>query len=171
MQTIRKLVDKVIEYICISFVAVMTILVTWQVITRYFLKNPSTITEQLSKYMFVWLVLLASAYVFGKREHMNVVFIKEKFSGKTRFAIEIISEMIILIFAVGVLVIGGYKNTLLTMTQKDSALPITIGCVYIMLPVCGVLTTFYSVCNIVDIVKVYYKNKIEKVEKHEIVGS
>lgn len=159
MQTIRKFVDKVIEFICIAFVGIMTILVTWQVITRYFFKQPSAITEQLSKYMFVWLVLLGSAYVFGKREHMSMVFIKEKFTGRAAVTVDIIVELIVVIFALGVLVIGGYKNTMLTMGQSDSALPITIGMIYIMLPISGVLTMFYGICNIFKIAKGFSKQE------------
>ncbi|AOY77646.1 TRAP transporter small permease [Clostridium formicaceticum] len=162
MQTIRKFVDKIIELICITFVGAMTALVTWQVVTRYFFKNPSVITEQLSKYMFVWLVLLASSYVFGKREHMSIVFIKEKFTGSTGLVVDIIIELIIIAFALGILVLGGYKNVLLTMTQQDSVLPIKIGVLYGMLPVCGVLTTFYSLCNIIDIAKGFFKKEALK---------
>ncbi|MFZ5967712.1 MAG: TRAP transporter small permease [Bacillota bacterium] len=164
MHTLRKFVDKVIELICIAFVGIMTALVTWQVITRYFFKEPSAITEQLSKYMFVWLVLLAAAYVFGKREHMSIVFIKEKFTGRAGLMIDIVIELIVMAFAFGILVFGGYKNTLLTMTQQDSVLPVTIGVIYGMLPVCGALTTFYSVCNIIDIAKGFSKKEAPKAE-------
>lgn len=158
MQTIRKYTDKVIEYICISFIAIMTTLVTWQVITRYFLKSPNAYTEQICKYMFIWLVLLASAYVFGKKEHMSIVFLREKFTGSAAVKVNIIIELIVIIFAIGVLVIGGFNNTLLTMSQSDSVLPITIGMIYVMLPISGLLTVMYSICNIMDILN----GKLEK---------
>ena len=160
MQIIRNIVDKAIEVICIAFVGIMTILVTWQVFTRYALKSPSTFTEQLSKYMFVWLVLLGSAYVFGKREHMSMEFIKDKFKGRVRVTVDIVIELIIMGFAIGILVYGGYKNTLLTMTQQDSALPIKIGLVYAMLPISGVITAFYSICNIISFSKGFSRQEV-----------
>ena len=164
MEAIRKYVDKIIEFICIAFIGIMTALVTWQVITRYFFKSPSAITEQTSKYMFVWLVLLGTAYVFGKREHMSMVFIQEKFTGRTAVTVNIIIELIVIAFALGVLVIGGYRNTLLTMTQSDSALPITIGMIYVMLPISGLLTVFYGICNIFKIAKSSSKEEALKTE-------
>ena len=164
METLRKYVDKIIEYICIAFIGIMTLLVTWQVITRYVFKSPSAITEQTSKYMFVWLVLLGTAYVFGKREHMSMVFIQEKFTGRTAVIVNIIIELIVIAFAYGVLVMGGYKNTLLTMSQSDSALPITIGMIYVMLPISGLLTVFYGICNIFKIAKSASKEKALKAE-------
>ena len=45
METLRKGLDKVLEFICCILLALMTILVTWQVVSRYVLNNPSTITE------------------------------------------------------------------------------------------------------------------------------
>ncbi|MBB6214390.1 TRAP-type C4-dicarboxylate transport system permease small subunit [Anaerosolibacter carboniphilus] len=164
MEAIRKIVDKVLEFICIAFVGIMTGLVSWQVITRYFFKAPSAISEQLSKYMFIWLVLLASAYVFGKREHMSILFIKEKFTGSISMVVDMIIELIVMAFALGILVFGGYKNVLLTMAQQDSALPITIGVIYAMLPICGVLITFYSLCNIVSIAKGFSDREVPKAE-------
>ncbi|KEI03164.1 hypothetical protein ADU90_04010 [Clostridium botulinum] len=170
MKSIRKVIDKFIEWICIFFIGTMTILVTWQVITRYFFKKPSAISEQLSKYMFVWLVLLASAYVFGKREHMAIVFLKEKFSGIQRCIIEVICEIVIFIFAGSILFYGGFKNTLLTLTQRDSALPITIGCIYIMIPICGFIIMFYSICNICDVIKTFSKCDKKSINKKNNFG-
>lgn len=159
MRIMRRIIDKTIEFICIFLIGTMTVLVTWQVITRYFFKSPSAVSEQLSKYMFVWLVLLASAYVFGKREHMSIVFLKNKLIGFKRCLIEIISEIIIMIFSSQILLFGGFRNTLLTLTQHDSALPVTIGQIYIIIPICGIIIVFYSVCNILDFIKALLHNK------------
>ena len=52
MKVLRKVIDKITEIIASLILAVMTILVTWQVITRFVLKAPSTITEALAKYLF-----------------------------------------------------------------------------------------------------------------------
>ena len=39
METLRKRLDKVLEFICCTLLALMTILVTWQVVSRYVLKS------------------------------------------------------------------------------------------------------------------------------------
>ena len=63
MENIKNILNKIIEIFCIAIMGIMTILVTWQVITRYFFNNPSVVTEQTSQYLFVWLVMYGSAYV------------------------------------------------------------------------------------------------------------
>ena len=67
MNKLRNTLNKVIEVICITLLAFMVVLGTWQIITRYVLNNPSTVSEDLLIYSFVWMSLLGSAYVFGKK--------------------------------------------------------------------------------------------------------
>ena len=153
MNKIRYFVDKLTEALACVILALMTILVTWQVFTRFVLKNPSTITEALAKYLFVWLVLVTAAYVIGKREHMALEFFISRFSLKTRLVCGIISEIVIFVFVSIVLVYGGGYIALHAMNQMDSALPVPVGIVYLALPVAGVLSAFYSLCNIIDLSK------------------
>uniref|UniRef100_UPI002602E668 TRAP transporter small permease n=1 Tax=Fusobacterium sp. TaxID=68766 RepID=UPI002602E668 len=114
-------------------------------------KDPSTISEELISYSFAWMSMFAASYVFGKRDHMRMVFFVEKFSKKEQIYIGILSEIVILLFAFGVLVCGGKAITELTMTQISPALRISMGYVYSVLPTCGVITSIYSILNIKDL--------------------
>ena len=67
MESAKRILDRIIEWVCVVLLAVMTILVTFQVVVRYFFNSPNAYTESLSKYMFVWMVMYGSAYVFGLR--------------------------------------------------------------------------------------------------------
>ena len=89
MEKMKKLFDRVLEVSCIALMSVMTILVTYQVITRYIFNKPSAVSEVLARYMFVWMVLLGAAYVFGLREHMNIPFVKDKLPPRGRIVCDI----------------------------------------------------------------------------------
>ena len=95
MEKMKKLFDRVLEVSCIALMSVMTILVTYQVITRYIFNKPSAVSEVLARYMFVWMVLLCAAYVFGLREHMNIPFVKDKLPPRGRIVCDIAGEMCI----------------------------------------------------------------------------
>lgn len=153
MDKIRKFVDNIVEKLSAGILGVMTLLVTWQVITRFVFKAPSTITEALAKYMFLWLVMVTAAYVIGKRDHMNLQFFVNRFSEKTQAMLGIVSEAVILLFVLIVLGYGGGFIALNAMQQMDSALPVPIGVVYLALPACGILSAFYAICNINDLLK------------------
>lgn len=152
MESLRNGLDKIIEIFCIILMSFMTILVTWQVITRYVFNNPSAVTEQLCQYLFIWLVLFGSAYIFGKREHMQITFIKEKLPERIGIVCDILQEGTIFIFTLGVLVIGGYLSVIKQMVQFDAALQIPIGIVYAAIPISGVFILFYSIFNIKKII-------------------
>lgn len=153
MNAIRNTLNKVLMVVSSSIMAIMTILVTWQVITRFVLNSPSTITEALAKYLFIWLVMITSAYIVGKRDHMNLQFFINTLSEGKKRILAIISEIVIFIFSTTVLLYGGGYISMNAMTQMDSALPVPVGVIYLALPVGGALCAFYALCNIVDLVK------------------
>ena len=84
METLRKGLDKVLEFVCCVLLGLMTIFATWQVASRYVFNKPSTVTEELVLICFVWMGLLGAAYVFGKQEHMRMSFLVDKLSEKNQ---------------------------------------------------------------------------------------
>ena len=163
MQVLRKGLDKVLEFTCCLLLALMTIFATWQVASRYILNNPSTVTEELVLISFVWMGLLGAAYVFGKQEHMAMTFLFDKFSQKSQDKIKLFYEIVIMIFALLVLVFGGWNMSQLSMEQLSSSLQIPMGYIYLALPLSGIITVIYNILNICEIVNKSSvdKNKIE----------
>lgn len=153
MEKLKSLVDKLMECLCIVLMSVMTILVTWQVFTRYVLNKPSAASEVLAKYLFVWLVISAAAYVFGKREHMCITFLKDKIPINVKNIVDIIIELVILIFAGLVMLKGGLSMTMAQMVQIDATIKIPMGVIYSVIPISGTITVFYSIYNIIQICK------------------
>ncbi|MCW9716186.1 MULTISPECIES: TRAP transporter small permease [Avibacterium] len=153
---IKKIIDRLLEGICIFIVALMTILITYQVVSRYVFNSPSAVSEILSRYLFVWLILFAGAYVFGLREHMEIAFLKNKLSAKGQIIANTIAELAIAAFAIGVMIFGGYSATLRQMFQLDSALQIPMGFIYSAIPISGILIVFYVICNLI---KFYQPNE------------
>lgn len=150
--TVRYYLDKVMRVFNVVVFTVLTLLTGWQVITRYLLDNPSTWSEELASYLFAWITLLGAAYVFGKREHMNIPIIVDLLSSKSQKILAIINETIVLIFAVVILIYGGYEITALTMGQMSSSLPVTMGYFYLSVPISGVFTAIYCLLNIYDLI-------------------
>lgn len=153
MEGIRKGLDKLILFICVVLFMLMTVVGTYQILVRYVFKSPSTISEELISYSFAWMSMFAASYIFGKRDHMRMVFFIEKFTKNAQKTVAIITEIVILLFALGVLVGGGSYITSLSMTQMTPALKISMGYIYLVIPVCGIMTSIYSVLNIVDLMK------------------
>lgn len=149
MERIIKLLNRVLETVCIFIFAFIVIVGTYQIVTRYVFNSPSTTSEELLTYSFTWLALLSAALVFGKREHMAMSFLYDKFSDNSRKVISIVNELFVLIFAAIVLIYGGISITRLTATQVTASLGIPMSYVYVVVPLSGFITAFYSIVNII----------------------
>ncbi len=154
MLVFRKALDRVLMVICVVLFIEMTIVGSYQIITRYFFNSPSTISEELVTYSFTWLSILSAAYVVGKRGHLAMAFFVNKFKGKSRVFLDMFSEVLIVGTAVLLLIYGGYVMALENSSQLTASLGISMGLMYTVLPLSGVLMSLYALLNIVDLLKV-----------------
>ena len=151
LHKIRKNIDTALSSVCIFLFAVMVVVGTYQIVTRFVFNRPSTISEELLTYTFAWMAMLASSYVFGKRDHMKMSFLVDKLPAEKRRILDIVIEGLLVLFAAAVLIYGGFTIMNLTMTQKTASLAISMGIVYAVMPLSGILITFYGILNITDL--------------------
>lgn len=159
MRQIRNILDKMMRIFCAAAFSILTLLTVWQVLTRYLFNNPSTWSEELASYIFAWVTILGAAYVFGKREHMSIPVIVERFSEKNQQKLALFSEVVILIFALVIMIYGGISITSLGMGQLSSSLGIPMGYFYMIIPISGVFTALYSILNIYELT--HTKNQLD----------
>lgn len=152
MKNLKMKLNKVLETICVSLFVFITLIGTYQIITRYVFNSPSTVSEELLTFSFTWMALLAAALVFGKREHMRMEFVADLFKGKASIRLSIISEVLVLIFSAVVLVYGGIQITKLTTLQVTASLGVPMSYIYIVVPVSGVLTVLYNIINLNELI-------------------
>ena len=150
MSKVKNALTKFLEFVCCLLFAFITVVGTYQIVVRYVFNNPSTVSEELLTYSFTWLALLAAALVFGKKDHMRMSFIADKFKGKKAVFMGIVSELLIMLFAGLVLVYGGASITKLTTTQITASLGVNMSYIYMILPICGVIIVLYSIMNIAE---------------------
>ncbi len=146
-----KFFDKFLEWLCILLFVLIVIVGSYQIITRYVFNSPSTVSEELLTYSFTWLAMLSAAMVFGKRGHMAMTFFVEKLNIKTRKAIEVFNEVMIILFSAFVLIYGGVAITNLTSTQITASLGVPMSYIYFVIPLSGVIVFIYGILNIIRI--------------------
>lgn len=151
LDNLRKVIDYVLSRAGAVIFALMVCIGTYQIVTRYFFSRPSTVSEELLTYSFTWMALLASAYVFGKRDHMRMGFIADNVTGTARKLLETVIELLIMVMVAGIMVYGGSSLMKLTMTQKTASLGIPMGVIYTIVPVSGILVFVYGILNIIDL--------------------
>ncbi|KHT62843.1 C4-dicarboxylate ABC transporter permease [Photobacterium gaetbulicola] len=130
----------------VSLSTFLVFCVIWQVISRYIIGKPSTITDELARYLFMWVALIGAAYTTGLKRHLAIDLLTMKLSGKRKLFNEIFIQLAIAVFAFIVLVYGGTNLALKTLStgQVTPALGWEMGYIYFCLPISGALMIFYS---------------------------
>ena len=146
MKTFRTILDRSLERVLIVLMVVMVFNVLWQVFTRFILGSPATFTEELARYILIWVGMLGAAYVTGKKMHLSIDFFTSKMTGAVKYWSEIFIQVCVFLFGLFGMVIGGVYLVYLTLylKQTSAALQIPLGYVYIAIPVGGLLIMYYS---------------------------
>jgi TRAP-type C4-dicarboxylate transport system permease small subunit len=147
----RRAVDRVLEISLVLIMSVSVLNVLWQVFTRFILRDPSSFTEELARYLLIWLGLLGAGYVSGKKLHLAIAVVLESRRGRTRRLMEAGIQVFVLLFALLVMVVGGIRLVAMSfaLNQVSAALRIQLGYVYLVLPVSGLLIVFYALDELV----------------------
>lgn len=147
---LRSLIDSVLEKILISLMSLMVINVLWQVFSRYILSDPSSFTDELARYLMIWLGVLGAAYVAGKGNHVAITYFSEKLSVENQKRIKVLIHLFILSFAVLGMLIGGLRLVYITLAlgQLSPALKIPLGIVYSVIPISGILIIIYKILDL-----------------------
>lgn len=112
LSVIKKWMTRLLAGIATVLLSVMTLLVLYQVFTRYVLNSPAAFTEELVRYFLIWTGFIGAAYAFITREHMCLVLVRDSLSPAGRRILMTVIDVLILLFAVFVITIGGFKLAL-----------------------------------------------------------
>lgn len=143
-------INRFIEFCLVFIFALLVIDVLWQVFSRFVLGQSYSFTEELARFALIWLAILGAAYLNGKREHLSMDYLVQKLTGERLKKRKQAIEILMFIFALVVMVIGGGNlvYTTLYLGQISPAMHISLGYVYAIVPISGLLIMFYSIYNI-----------------------
>ena len=153
--------DKILSIACAVLLTFMTVLVLIQVFSRYILNSPVAFTEELVRYSLIWTGFIGAAYAFSTREHMSLTLIRDKFTGKAHTALLVVIDGLILLMAIFVFTIGGFKLAVSASREFSALLGIPRSLVYSIAPISGVFIVLAQIINI------YEDDTSEKVESKE----
>lgn len=151
MRTLHNILSKILAVVSIIFFAAMVIVTVWQVFTRQVLNDPSAWSEELARLLFVWLTFLGGAFLFGERGHIAVDFLARRLPGSSQRYAQAFVQVMVLAFALVGMVWGGIVASSNAWNQNLTALPFTIGWIYIVIPISGVLIALFAVSDLVGV--------------------
>ena len=147
---IKTVMTKLLAGIATVLLSVMTLLVLYQVFTRYVLDSPAAFTEELVRYFLIWTGFIGAAYAFITREHMCLVLVRDNLKPQQRRILMIFLDVLILVFALFVITIGGFKLAVSAQREYSALLGIPRSLVYGMAPVSGLFIIMAQIINIYE---------------------
>ena len=152
MSILRWLDEHLEEYILVILSIFTVVIIFSQVVLRYIFSSSLPWSEEIARYAFIWMIYVGVSYGVKRQKHLSVDVITMLFNNKGKIIINMIANVLFLIFA---LVITYYGIDIVgRITRESAALGIPMEYVYLALVVGMILTAIRLLQNI-------YKNYIE----------
>ncbi len=148
IRSVNQATTKVCELAMVIFAIIMVLACFAQICTRL-AEIPLSWSEELARYMAVWLTFIGAAYALRKRSLAKVEILYNKLQGTNRKILYILISIFIFVFC-AVLIKYGFAFALKFMKQKSPALQIPKGAIYLCAPISGILIFLYQIELLID---------------------
>lgn len=132
MTKFKRLIDvlcRIEEYIAIVCLIVLIVITTLGIICRYFLNQPLVWTEELARFVFIWLISVCVGYCVTKKDHVKVEMFVNMMSAKAHRIVDIVLSFMTFGFFLYLLPYS-FKFMLVQDKIKSTALSLPFSYVY-----------------------------------------
>ena len=149
---LKKGLSAALNWVLIMAVLFLVLDVCWGVFTRYVMGEQAKWTEELARFLLVWVSLLGAAVAFGTKGHLGVDFFVGKLHPDARKVSAVFAHLLVLFFAGAVFLWGGGRVVIdaLMLDQMTPALGWKMGYVYMALPISGVFMLIFGIENLLE---------------------
>ncbi|WP_158969913.1 TRAP transporter small permease [Paraglaciecola sp. L3A3] len=147
MKQINFWLTKITGYFVSILMLLIVITVLWQVFSRYVLMSPSAGSDEISRFLLIWLGLLGSTYCYQQNSHLSLDILARKLSLNAQVNLARLVHFLIFTFSLAVLIIGGINlvATTLQPVQLSAVLEIKMAYVYSVMPLTGAIYCFTAI--------------------------
>ena len=122
--------------------SMMTIIFS-QVVARYVMHHSLSWSEEVGRYIFVWITFLGMAAAFKGGAHVALDILIKMLKGTPRKTLELVNGVLMTVLS-SALLMGGIKLLNLGMRQYSPALKIPMYLVYIVIPLSALILLYFS---------------------------
>ena len=150
----KKLLTKVLDFLVIVMMAVLVLVVVWQVLARAFNLGGTAICSEVAQFLLIWITLLGGSLGFIHKAHLGVDFFVNKLKGNAKKTADVFAQLCIAFFGAYILFFGGSSLVGLTYRfgEVSSAMNIRMAYVYLALPICGLVIVLVALEAIAELV-------------------
>ena len=152
---ILDIIQVVFKWIMIAAMFIFTVVIIVSVFCRYVLANSLTWSEQVSRFLFVWMIMLGIPILYRTKLATNLDLVIEHFPPVLQAVTAIVMDLIVGAFA-AYLGYGGLRYTIKAGANIFQGLNIPTGYIYAseiacggMLLLCAIESAVYRVIHLV----------------------
>lgn len=159
---IRNVTRHIMTSFCNLVLIGIVVLVNVSVIARYIFNNSLGWTEELSRYLQVWLTFLGVPLVFLYFSHIYINYVQEALKGKAKLMLHFVINGII-VFISYYMFFNGIELVVLNWNRRSATMDIPLGIVlYLVLPISAVLIFMSMVLNSIELIKGSAINEVQE---------
>lgn len=150
LQKFVEALDNLLRQVLTVLMIVLVMDVCWQVITRFILDNPSSFTEEIARFVLIWLSLLGASSAYRRGLHLGIDIVVQKVPASKQYLVNVFVHGLVGLFAFSILIFGGSKLVLLTLhlEQVSAVLGVKMGWIYMVMPLSGLFFIVFSLAFI-----------------------
>jgi TRAP-type C4-dicarboxylate transport system permease small subunit len=150
VKTSALLIDRIVEVFALSAMAAMTLIVTLQVMTRKLFNFVFFWSEEITLLLLIWFAILGIAIGFREKLHLSMDAFTKLFPAPLNKLLDKIIASCT--FAFGVyLVVYGWDFTVMMHANTLTATEWPVSVMYVVMPISGVLISFYAILDLFGI--------------------
>jgi len=147
MGKVKRILDKSVDFTTILILIVLVCVTFLQVIGRYIFQNPPAWTEELARYLAVWLTFLGAAMAFRSGNHLGIDFFTSMMPKGLQKVVSIVISLL-LCSILAIFVWKGYNMADFVSRQLSPAMRISMKIPYAAIPVGSALMLFEVINNL-----------------------
>ncbi len=146
LASLNAVLIRVLEVLAILAIGILVVDVVWGVGTRHLLGAQAEWTEELARFLLIWVSMLGGALAFRRREHLGIDFFIGSLHDDARGGMRLLKFGIVCFGAASVFLYGGVRivSDALIAEQTTPALGWKMGYVYAAVPLAGVFILLFA---------------------------
>ncbi len=141
--------DAIVQPVVFAGMAALIGVITLQIVSRVLFSAVGW-TEEVARFLLVWITFLASTLAFQRGRHIAVTFAVDALPRQVRKIAHIIAILSVIAFMVALVVIG-YRYMQVQSFQKSASLRISMSYIYAVIPVSAALMGWYALVDLVEL--------------------
>lgn len=140
--------EKVFNFILITFTSAMFIIVVFNVFMRFIMNNSIGWADELSRFIFIWISFLGAVLAYKSDEHVGLSFVVDRIKSAAIREIFFVIQRVCVLVIVSIMTYYGYFVTV-AAKNVSPALSIPLSAVYMIVPFCALIMSLISIAKIV----------------------